>query len=78
MHERHRPVRCCKFLDLRALGEVKSILYVNAEIPHCVLNLCMAKQDLDRSEVGTGLGSRQPSFVDGNACRDLADAAKSQ
>lgn len=32
MHERHRPVRRCKFLDLRVLGEFKRILDIYTQI----------------------------------------------
>jgi hypothetical protein len=36
-------------------GQFRCILYINAEIPDCVLDLGMAKQDLDRSKVAGGL-----------------------
>lgn len=41
--------------DLSSLGQFQCILHVNAEIPDCVLDLGMAKQDLDRSKVAGGL-----------------------
>jgi hypothetical protein len=37
------------------LGKFQCILYVNAEITNCVLDLGVAKQDLDRSKVASGL-----------------------
>lgn len=43
MHERHCPVRRCKFLDLRVLGEFKSILDVDTQIPDGVLDLGMTE-----------------------------------
>lgn len=62
LHERHRPVRSCKPLDLCMLGEFKSILNVDAEIPDRVLDLGMAEQDLDRSKVSGG-GNAKSSIV---------------
>jgi hypothetical protein len=41
--------------DFSPLGQFQCILNVDAEIPDCVLNLGMAKKDLDRSKVTSGL-----------------------
>lgn len=41
--------------DLNSLGQLQCILNVDAEIPHCVLDLGMAKQDLDRPKVAGSL-----------------------
>jgi len=41
--------------DFSTLGQFQCILYVNAEIPNCVLDLAMAKQDLDRAKVASVL-----------------------
>jgi hypothetical protein len=41
--------------DFSALGQFQCILNFCAEIPDCVLDLCMAKQHLDRPKVSSGL-----------------------
>lgn len=51
LHERHRPVRRSDFLDLRMLGEFQSILDIYTQISHCVLDLGVTEQDLDRTEI---------------------------
>lgn len=55
MRERYRPVQHSDFLEFRMLGEFQGILDIYTQISHCVLDLGVTEQYLDRTEISGGL-----------------------